>query len=164
MTAWFISLLYVLIKGSLMNHFMPGLIDVDLVTVIMSYLLIRQGSNGAVVFAFVQGIAVDLFSGSVMGFYTFLYLVTFLCLFIGARFFDLLTSKGQIILIFLTVFLKQILLLALLKAFSLEMSLPSSLPLPFALSALLAGLVAPLVFSMFNQMGFAAASDLEEEE
>ena len=146
-----------------MNYFMPGLIDVDLVTVIMSYLLIRQGSNVAVIFTFVQGIIIDLFSGSVMGLHTFLYLVTFLCLFIGARFFDLLTSKGQVILIFLTVFLKQILLLALLRAFSLEMSVPPSLLSPFALSALLSGLVAPLVFSMFHHMGFAAARDLEEE-
>lgn len=147
-----------------MNSFMPSLIDVDLVTVIMAYLLICQGGNGTVVFAFAQGVAVDLFSGGVMGFFTFLYLVTFLCLFVGARFFDLLSPKGQIILILITVFFKQILLLGLLKAFSLEMSLPPSLLLRFALSALLAGLAAPLVFSVFNLMGFGASRDLKEEE
>ncbi|MCJ7595099.1 MAG: hypothetical protein MUO52_10060 [Desulfobacterales bacterium] len=146
-----------------MNHFMPHLFDVDLVTVIMAYLLIRQGSGWTAIFALVQGMAVDIFSAGVVGLFTFLYLVTFLSLVLGGRFFDLLSLKGQIILISLAVFLKQILLLGLLKAFSFEITVSFFSLLPFALSALFAGLAGPLVFCLLNHiMGMGSARDLEE--
>ena len=161
--AWFIALLYVLVKGSVINHFRPHLFDLDLVTLIMAYLLMRQGSGWTAVFALVQGMAVDIFSAGVTGLFTFLYLVIFLSLVFGGRFFDLLSSKGQVILISLAVFLKQILFLSLLKAFSFEISLSLSLLVPFALSALLSGLAGPFVFYLLNHLQMGSEKDLEEE-
>jgi rod shape-determining protein MreD len=142
----------VLVKGNLKNQIMPGFLDMDLVIVLTAYILIRHGACGAAIFVFVQGILVDLFSAGILGLYTLIYLLAFLSINFGCRFFDLLSPRGQISLIALAVFLKQILFLAAMEAFSLEIILSASVFLSFALSAIVTGLIAPAIFYIFNHI------------
>jgi rod shape-determining protein MreD len=146
-----------------MNHVMPGSLDVDLVIVAMAFILIGHGTTGAVIFVFVQGLLVDLYSAGVLGLFTFLYLVAFFTVHFGSRFFDIFSAKGQIILIAIAVFLKHILFVAFLQAFPTviaRFSYPSFLS--FALSAVATGLVAPFFFYFFRAVAGTPAGGLQE--
>jgi hypothetical protein len=140
------SLLYVLLKGSILKRMAPEFFDLDFGTVIIGFVLISYGGTWAGLFALGQGILVDLFSVGPVGLFSFLYLVAFLSMLGGCRLFDLQSPKGQVILIFTAVCLKGVLLFLLLLAFSFEVRSYPTVLILFGASALLTGILSPLFF------------------
>jgi rod shape-determining protein MreD len=134
-----------------MNEIMYNYFDVDLVTIIVAYLFVSYGKTGAGFFAFGQGFLIDIFSAGLLGLFTLLYLVVFLGINLGHRFFNLHSPRGLILLISLAVLLKGLLFIVFLDVFSLEIIVSSSSFLSLAVSALWTGLVAPFFFYIFNQ-------------
>ncbi len=149
---WFASLLFVLVKGNLMNHIRLGLLDVDLVLIIMTYLLVVYGETGAGIFALSQGLLIDIFSGGLLGLFTLLYLTVFLAMNLGSRLFDLRSARGQVIVIALAVLLKGTLLICFLNIFPLEITIPSSVLWALAASAVCSGLIGPFVFYLLTHL------------
>ena len=137
-------------------------LDVDLVTIMMAYLLTGNGKTGTGVFAFFQGILVDIYSAGLLGLFGVLYLVVFLGIYLGGRFFDPHSPRGLVILVSLAVSLKGALLVALLDAFSLEMVTSSATFLSMAVSALCTGLIAPFLFYVLNQTKKSLVKDTQE--
>ncbi len=70
---------------------------------------------------------IDLLSAGFLGLFALLYVISFLCLELGARFFDLRSAQGQFILVGLVVFFKELFLVGLLDAFAFEVVLSASL-------------------------------------
>ena len=147
-----LSLVYILFKGSVVNDLAPVFFDIDLVIVITASLLIRSGGAGAAIFAFGQGMLIDLLSAGFLGFFALLYVISFLCLELGARFFDLRSVQGQFILVGLVVFVKELVLVALLDAFAFEVVLSASLFFWFGASAFFTGLIAPVISSILKMV------------
>jgi rod shape-determining protein MreD len=145
-----VGVLQVLFKGRFMTAMGSYFLDIDLVTVMIGYLLIHSGRTGACVYAFFLGMLVDLFAAGVPGVFTLLYMLVFLIIELGARFFDLQTIKGPMILVFLGAFIKQLCLVGLLDIFAYQVHFSSSLFLGFAVSAAVTGLIAPFVFALFD--------------
>jgi len=141
-----ISLLYVLLKGSMLKEVAPTFFDIDFGTAMIGYVLISYGSIWAGLFALGQGILVDLFSAGPMGLSTLLYLTAFLTMLGGCRFFDLHSPKGQVILISIAVYLKALLLFLLLLVFSFKIKSTSMVLILFGASAVLTGILSPLLF------------------
>jgi len=125
-------------------------LDIDLVTVMIGYLLLHSGRAGACVYAFFMGLLVDVFAAGVPGLFTLLYMLVFLTIEFGSRFFDLQTIKGPMILVFLGALVRQICLVGLLDILAYHVHFSSSLFLGFAVSAAVTGLIAPFVFSLFD--------------
>ncbi|RLB34841.1 MAG: rod shape-determining protein MreD [Deltaproteobacteria bacterium] len=150
--AWVISLFYILNKGNLIKGGGPGFLDIDLVTIFMCYLLVRHGNTAAVVFAFVQGILIDVFSAGLLGMSALLYLIAFFCVYFGCRLLDLLSPRGQVILVASAVFLRRIVFVLILEAFSLKVTLSFSSITLFAISAIATGIVAVPVFVVFDRL------------
>ena len=159
---WMISLLFILVKGGLANRAGLDFLDVDVVTVITAYLLGRYGQVGAGLFAFAQGLLIDVYSAGLVGLFTLLYLVAFLGMLFGARFFDPKSPKGIFILVALAVLLKEVSLLIILDLFSYEMILSPSVFLYVAASALSSGLIAPFFCYIFKRLGGAFSNGVEE--
>jgi hypothetical protein len=157
-----ISLLYVLLKGSLMREVLPKFFDIDLGAAIIAYVMISYGSTWAGVFALGLGLAVDVFSAGPVGLFSLLYLAVFLSIHGGCRFFDLHSSKGQVILISMAVYLKALLLLLLLLIFSYEVRGASSLVVLSGVSAIVTGLLSPLGFYFLNLLSRVATNGLHE--
>jgi rod shape-determining protein MreD len=132
------------------NDLAPLFFDIDLVIVITASLLIRSGSAGAAIFAFGQGMIIDLLSAGFLGLFALLYVISFLCLELGARFFDLASVQGQFLLVGLVVFIKELVLVGLLDAFAFEVVLSASLFFWFGASAFFTGLIAPLISSILK--------------
>jgi rod shape-determining protein MreD len=132
------------------NDLAPVFFDMDLVIVITASLLIRSGSAGAAIFAFGQGMLIDLLSAGFLGFFALLYVISFLCLELGARFFDLASVQGQFLLVGLVVLVKEFVLVGLLDAFGFEVVLSASLFFWFGASAFFTGLIAPLLSSILK--------------
>lgn len=141
-----ISLLYVLLKGSIMKEVVPKFFDIDFGTAMIGYILISYGSTWAGVFALGQGILVDLFSVGPVGLFSLLYLTVFLSILGGCRFFDLHSPRGQVILISVAVYLKALFLLLLLLVFSFEIPSSSAFLILFGASAVLTGILSPFFF------------------
>ena len=157
-----LSLVYILFKGSVVNDLAPVFFDVDLVIVITASLLIRSGSAGVAIFAFGQGMIIDLLSAGFLGFFALLYVISFLCLELGARFFDLRSVQGQFILVGLVVFVKELVLVALLDAFAFEVVLSASLFFWFGASAFFTGLIAPVISSILKLIQIRAGGASKE--
>jgi len=134
------------------NDVDPLFFDIDLVIVITASLLMSSGSVGAAIFAFGQGMLIDLFSAGFLGLFALLYVISFLCLELGARFFDLRSGKGQFLLVGLVVFIKEFVLVGLLDAFAFEVVASASLFFWFGASAFLTGLIAPLIFGILKRL------------
>jgi rod shape-determining protein MreD len=132
------------------NDLVPLYFDIDLVIVITASLLMSIGSVGAAIFAFGQGMLIDLLSAGFLGLFALLYVISFLCLELGARFFDLRSVQGQFILVGLVVVIKELVLVGLLDAFAFEVVLSASLFLWFGASAFFTGLIAPFIFSILK--------------
>ena len=157
-----LSLVYILLKGSVVNDLAPLFFDIDLVIVITASLLIRSGSAGAAIFAFGQGMLIDLLSAGFLGLFALLYVISFLCLELGARFFDLRSVQGQFILVGLVVFIKELVLVGLLDVFAFEVVLSASLFFWFAASAFFTGLIAPLISSMLKTVQIRTGGESKE--
>jgi hypothetical protein len=153
--AWVLCLLYVLVKGHFVKQPLLSLLDVDIVVIMTAYLLAFFGRTGAGVFAFGQGLLVDVFSAGPSGLFTFIYLGVLFGLLVGSRLLDLGSVMGQIILVSLGVLLKQILFVGILGIFSYETTVTSRMFFAFATSSLFSGLVAPFLISFFNHLSGA---------
>lgn len=146
----------------MVNEIAPVFLDIDLVVVFTACLLMGSGSAGAAVFAFGQGMIIDVLSAGFLGLFALIYVVAFLCLELGARFFDLRSTQGQFLLVGLVVFLKQLFLVGLLDVFAFEVVLSASLFFWFGASALFTGLIAPLIFSILNTLQLRIAGEIKE--
>jgi len=144
------------------NDLVPLFFDIDLVIVITASLLMRSGSAGAAIFAFGQGMLIDLFSAGFLGLFALLYVISYLCLELGARFFDLRSVQGQFILVGLVVLIKELVLVGLLDAFAFEVVLSASLFFWFGVSAVFTGLIAPFIFSILRAVQIRTGGESRE--
>ncbi|MGE5839420.1 MAG: hypothetical protein ACM34H_05755 [Deltaproteobacteria bacterium] len=157
-----LSLVYILLKGSVVNDLAPVFFDIDLVVVITASLLLRSGSAGAAIFAFGQGMLIDLLSAGFLGLFSLLYVISFLCLELGARLFDLASVQGQFILVGLVVLIREFVLVGLLDAFAFEVVLSASLFFWFGASAFFTGLIAPLISSILKAVDIRSGGESKE--
>jgi cell shape-determining protein MreD len=160
--AWFLSLIYILLKGSAVNDLVPLFFDIDLVVVLTACLLLNSGSAGAAIFAFGQGMLIDLLSAGFLGLFALLYVISFLCLELGAKFFDLRSMQGQFLLVGMVVLIRELVLVGLLDAFAFEVALSAPLLLWFGVSAFFTGLIAPFLFSILKTIQIRTGGESRE--
>jgi rod shape-determining protein MreD len=128
----------------------------------IGYLLIHSGRTGACIYAFFLGMLIDFFSAGVLGLFTLVYMLVFLTIEWGSRFFDLHSFKGQMILVFLGVFVRETCVVGLLDIFAYQVHFSSSLFLGFAVSAGITGILAPFIFSFFEWLRTMLSGRLRE--
>lgn len=137
---------FILVKGSLMNQIGFDSLDIDLVSILIGCLLAVGGNVGAAVFAMGQGIFTDIFSAGWPGLSPLLYMFVFLAIQLGSRFFDLHSSRGLLILIFLAVCVKGLLFMGLLSMLTPRITLSSTSFPALVVSALSTALLAPPLY------------------
>ncbi len=148
--SWLISILFILFKGVIQNHTILKLIDVDIVIVLIVYLLMFYGEMSVAIFAFGQGLIIDIFSGGILGLFALLYLIVFFGIRIASRPLDIHSIRGQIAVINVAVLLKSILMVLFIHIFSMEITLSFFDFLVFIFSAICSGLLAPVIFYLLN--------------
>jgi rod shape-determining protein MreD len=147
---WFLGLVFTLIKGKWMNMMGSEFLDLDLVTIMTAYLFLSYGNIAVGIFAFGQGLFIDILSGGLHGLSAFLYLVIFGAIYVGSPFFNLLAPKGQIIIIASAVFFKKIIFLIVLSLFSSEIVFSKSFLWISVVSVISTGLISPILFYLFS--------------
>lgn len=148
-----VSLLFVLMKGGIINFFGIHFFDIDLVIIITTYFLLMDEETGAGVFALSQGLLIDIYSGGPLGLFTLLYLMLFLSIHIGSGLLDIRSAKGQAIIILIAVLLKGGLLISFLHIFSFEIHVSYPILWAFAGSGVCSGLIGPLILRVFHWVG-----------
>lgn len=128
------------------------LLDFDFLTIVIAYLLLRYGQGPAGVYAFGQGLFIDVVSGGPQGFSTLIYLAVFLGLHFGSRFLEFDHPRSQLVLVAVVVFLKEILIVGLLDLFVPRVIIMKSFPLMILGSTAVTALSVPLLFSFFDYL------------
>ena len=139
-----------MIKGNLLDHAILKSFDIDLVIVLIIFLMAFAGEDSAGIFAFGQGLIMDIFSGGVLGLFTLIYMVIFIGIKFASRPLDLTSTGGQIVIVSIAVLFKEFLMIALLYLFSLEISFSITDLAVFIFSAICSGLIAPLLFYLLH--------------
>ena len=148
--AWFLGLMYTLMKGKWLNFIGTAFFTPDLLTILIAYLFLFYSQPVTGTFAFFQGLLIDLFSGGLHGLYAALYLSVYGGIYLGSRFFDLQHPQGQFILAGMAVLLKQALFFLGLTIFSYHMTSPDAFIGSSFASAVLTGVSAPIAFYLFD--------------
>jgi rod shape-determining protein MreD len=143
--------MFTLIRGDL-SLFTPfRIVNVDLILVFSAFLSVFYGEIRAGLFAYTQGLLMDILSGGVLGLHALIYLLVFTGLKLGARLFDLQSAHGQFIVVTLAVLVKGMISVAFLYAFSLKVVFSSSQILTMLTSAGCSGLAAYMIsFALFH--------------
>ena len=145
---------FTLIWGTWSNALGLGLFDFDFLTIITVYLFLFYGQTLAGIFAFGQGLLMDLFSGGPNGLFAALYMAVFGAIYLGYRLFNLQGFKGQMLLITSVVLLKEALFFAGLSVFSVDAGFSKRYLWISVISAMATGVMGPVLFHLFE--GFRA--------
>ncbi len=127
-----------------------NLTDLDLLTIIIAYLFLFYGQTATVMFAFGQGILIDLFSGGLHGLFTFLYLCVFGGVYLGSQFFNLQHPRGQMIIVALAVLLKKVMFFMMLTVFYHRLAFSKDFLWVSGLLVMGTGLISPILFYLFD--------------
>jgi len=127
-----------------------SLADLDLLTIIITYLFLFYGQTATVIFAFGQGILIDLLSGGLHGLFTFLYLCVFGGVYLGSQFFNLQHPRGQMIIVALAVLLKKVMFFMMLTVFYHRLAFSTDFLWVSGFLVMGTGLISPILFYLFD--------------
>ena len=127
-----------------------NLTNLDLLTIIIAYLFLFYGQTATVIFAFGQGILIDLFSGGLHGLFTFLYLCVFGGVYLGSQFFNLQHPRGQMIIVALAVLLKKVMFFMMLTVFYHRLAFSKDFLWVSGFLVMGTGLISPILFYLFD--------------
>jgi rod shape-determining protein MreD len=127
-----------------------NLADLDLLTIIIAYLFLFYGQTATAMFAFGQGILIDLFSGGLHGLFTFLYLCVFGGVYLGSQFFNLQHPRGQMIIVALAVLLKKGMFFMMLTVFHNRLAFSKDFLWVTGFLVMGTGLISPILFYLFD--------------
>lgn len=153
MTAWVLCILFVLTKGGVKTTIALEYFNLDLVAVTLAYLVAWYGDSWAGAFALGMGLLTDVFSAAPLGLFSVLYLILFLGIRAGDAVLDVMSIKGQLVVVFIAVFIKNILFVGLLNLFSLRAFMGFHALFGFFCSAFISALAAPAVFLGYDMAG-----------
>ncbi len=136
-----------------------NLTDLDLLTIIIAYLFLFYGQTATVVFAFGQGILIDLLSGGLHGLFTFLYLCVFGGVYLGSQFFNLQHPRGQMIIVALAVLLKKVMFFMMLTVFYHRLAFSKDFLWVSGCLVMGTGLISPILFYLFDCLGADSLED-----
>jgi rod shape-determining protein MreD len=148
--SWLISILFISFKGVIQNYAILNLIDIDIVIVLIVYLLMFYREMSVGIFAFGQGLIIDIFSGGMLGLFALIYLIVFFGIKAVSRPLDIYSIVGQMAVVCIAVLLKNILMILFIYMFSMEIALSFFDFLVFIFSAICSGLLAPVIFYLLN--------------
>ena len=134
-------------------------LDLDLLTIMTAYLFLYYGHTSVGIFAFGQGLLIDIFSGGLHGLFAFLYLCVLGAIYLGCPFLDLHAPKGQVIIIASAVLFKKIIFLMVLIAFSPDVVFLKSFLWISGASVIGTGLISPVLFHIFNRLRGISTKD-----
>ncbi len=157
---WFLGLVFTLTKGKLVHFMGSDLFALDLLTIVTAYIFLLYGPTGACIFAFGQGFFIDLYSGGMHGLFAFLHICVFGGIWLGSRFFNLQTPKGQIFIVCLVMLTKKVLFIIMVAAFSQEVFFSRSFLWVSGALVIGTGLCAPVLFFMFDHLRASVFEDM----
>jgi rod shape-determining protein MreD len=155
---WLAGFLFTLSRGVWTDPGGPGFLAVELVAVLTAYLFMHFDRREAALFAFGQGLFMDLWSAGPRGLHGVVYLVVLLVIALGSRFFNMQETKGQMTVLFASVVVQRASFFLLVPLFgTLDLALPTACA---ALSsAIVTGLAAPVVLHGMNRLRAAVAGE-----
>lgn len=159
---WCLGLVFTLVKGKLVGLTGSEVFVPDLLTIAAAYLFLSFSPTVSCVFALSQGFFIDLYSGGMHGLFTLLYLSVFCTVWLGSRFFDLQTSKGQVFIVLLAMLSKTIFFVLMVVAVSQSIFFPKAFLWVLSVLVLVTGLLSPIVFFMLERLKNRIFEDREK--
>ena len=133
---------------------MGGVHLLDIVTLFILYLSIISEENMAALFAFFQGLFMDIYSGGIYGLSPFLYLCVCTFIYILSNFIDINRRAGNMMIIFLALLFKDLLFLLITYIFFDTISLNISFLRSLLLCIILTVFLSPAIFNLLNRLRY----------
>ena len=146
-----LGIVFLSLQTTILNFspFIP--VKPDLIIIMVAYLGIFQGSVRGVFLAAILGYLTDTLSGSIIGLFTFLRIITFFLTKLACENLYLKNTFSQIILIIMLSIIDGILLLSTLYAFGSVENLWGFVARLLPFQAVLNGMFGPLIFLILNK-------------
>jgi len=110
--------------------------------------------NIAALFAFIQGLFMDIYSGSIYGLHAFLYLCICTIIYVLSNFLDIHSKIGHIMTLSLVMLLKGFLFVLITYAFFQDFLFNTSFYKSQVLCIILTVLVSPFIFKLLNKLRY----------
>ncbi len=149
---WMSGLVFSLTKGKLAGSVSPVVAGADLIIVLSAYLFLRGGVYQAGVFAFVQGLCMDVYSAGFEGLFVFLYLCSLGVVAIASGFIHLGNPRGQVLIVAMAWIAKEALFFVAVATLAGQLAFSSAQPRTLALSFILSVVLAPVVFYFLDRL------------
>jgi rod shape-determining protein MreD len=147
----FLSILLVILQSTITDIFFSGRLVFELSFIVVIYAGFRLDLIRGSILAFILGFVFDCVAGSMLGVFTFIYVVIFLCSFFASG--RLVTEKIYIIALFsfFCAFLKELMvILFYYSAFKFDVLI--NICFVFLPQALIVGLFAPVFFYLMRRV------------
>jgi len=135
-----------------------GLRFLDIILVFMVYLYLSYGENTASVFAFFQGLFLNIYSGTIHGIFPFLYLLVLLFILIISNLVDIHTKLGNILCVSLALLVKYILLFLIMYLILRHEPISPSFLKELLIRFLITASLSSAIFSLLNKLRYVESS------
>ena len=152
---WGIGLLFILLKGDVAPYLTLRRYNLDLPMILTAYIYLKGGSRHAGIFAFFQGLSIDVYSAGFKGLFVFLYLINLFSIFTCSKFIHLGNPRGQVLVIAIAWTVERILFFVMVITLGGSVDVKSSLSWTMLIPFLATVLFAPVFFCLFDRLGVA---------
>lgn len=149
---WTAGVFYTLVRGNFVGDMTGDAFIPDLPALFTVFLVICSGPKTAAVFAFSQGLLVDLHAAGLRGLFTGFYLVIFCVALLSCSFFDIHHAKGQFIITSLAIAFGKTLLFFTVNLLSPNSIVHWSWIWQAASTAVITGMLSPLIISILQMI------------
>ncbi|MGD0021018.1 MAG: hypothetical protein ABSC54_01815 [Smithellaceae bacterium] len=147
----FLSILLVVVQTTIADIIFSGRLVIEISLIAVIYAGFRLDLIRGSIFSFILGFIFDCVAGSVIGLFTFIYVVIFMCSFLAS--FRMATEKMYFLALFsfTCAFLEEILVILFYNMF-FKFDILANIPFVLLPQALVVGLTAPVFFYLMHRL------------
>ncbi|RLB83387.1 MAG: hypothetical protein DRH15_05540 [Deltaproteobacteria bacterium] len=155
---WVMGFAFILLEGKVLGRVLLHAGGVDLTIILIAYIYSHGSARQAGLFAFAQGLCVDIYSSGFEGLFVFLYLCGLGAISLCSKFIHLSNPRGQVFVTGVAWLVVKALFFAMLIALESNLQLEESISWSLSVPLLATAIMAPVFFYLLDRLSaFAAA-------
>ena len=149
---WAVGLTFILLEGNLVSQFLFWTGGLDLTIILTAYIYLHSSSRHAGIFAFVQGLFLDIYSSGFEGLFVFLYLCSLATISVCSKFIHLSNPRGQVFVVGITWLMEKALFLAMVAALGADMDIKGGISSTALIPMLITAMLTPIIFYFLDRL------------
>jgi len=140
---WAVGLTFILLEGNLVSQFLFWTGGLDLTIILTAYIYLHSSSRHAGIFAFVQGLFLDIYSSGLCSLAT---------ISVCSKFIHLSNPRGQVFVVGITWLMEKALFLAMVAALGADMDIKGGISSTALIPMLITAMLTPIIFYFLDRL------------